>query len=127
VEAIAAHVQELPGTYTIVALESLGGAIARVAPTDTAFPHRDAAFSLGIWGGWRDPTDDDRVIGWARSLHEATRPHAMGGAYGNYLGGDEEAAGEAAFGPNEERLRAIETRYDPDGTLRGDRDVKAAA
>lgn len=117
VEAIVAHGNDLPGAFTIIGIESLGGAIARVAPTATAFPHREAAFSLGIWGGWSDPADDDGVIAWARSLHAAARPHAMG-AYANYLGGDETGAGDAAFGANGDRLRAIETRYDPDGTFR---------
>lgn len=121
VDEIAAHARHLPGDHTIVGIESLGGAIARVPPADTAFPHRDAAYSLGIWGGWRNPADDDRVIGWARSLHQATQPHALGGAYGNYLGGDEDGAAEAAFGSNEQRLRAIEARYDPDGTFRAGR------
>lgn len=117
IDALLAEIADLPGPLTIIGIEPLGGAIGRVEPGATAFPHRTARFSVGVWAGWTDPADDERCIGWARSLHGALRPHA-GGAYLNYQGEDDLARRDAAFGENAERLRRIETRYDPDGLFR---------
>lgn len=118
IDTLLAGLGDLPGPLTIIGIEPLGGAIARVAPDATAFPHRAARFDLGVWAGWTDPADDERCIGWAHALHDALRPHASGGAYLNYQDRDDLPRRDAAFGENVERLRRIETRYDPDGLFR---------
>ena len=107
----------LTGPLSMVGLECLGGAVARVERDATAFPHRDAAFSLGIWGGWLDAGEDDAVIAWVRSASEATQPYASG-AYVNYMSGDDDRAGDA-FGGNLGRLREVKARLDPKGVFRG--------
>ncbi|PSP76934.1 hypothetical protein BRC81_11350 [Halobacteriales archaeon QS_1_68_20] len=55
IETIMEYADPLPSPLTIVGFESMGGAISDVAPTATAYPHRDAAYSFGIWSGWTDP------------------------------------------------------------------------
>lgn len=121
IDHLVRYARELPGAFTIIGIESLGGAIARVPANATAFPHRDALFNLGIWGGWSDPLEDARVIGWTRQLYEAVRPHATGGAYANYLSHDDAERRPDAFGANAARLRSIEARFDPDGIFRAAR------
>ena len=118
IDALLEGLGDLPGPLTIIGIEPLGGAIARVAPDATAFPHREARFDLGVWAGWTDPEDDERCTAWARSLHDALRPHAAGGAYLNYQDRDDLPRRDAAFGANAERLRRIEARYDPGGLFR---------
>lgn len=118
IDALLEGLAEFPGPLTIIGIESLGGAIARVASDATAFPHRQARFNLGVWAGWTDPTEDERCVAWARMLHDVLRPHASGGAYLNYQDHDDLARRDAAFGANAERLRRIEARYDPDGLFR---------
>ncbi len=105
---------QLPGPYSIIGLEPLGGAVSRVAVSDTAFPHRDAMFSLGIWAGWEDPGNDGAARDWVRSLHAALAPQATGGAYSNYLDRDDETAAAAAYGENHQRLQEIRARFDAD-------------
>jgi len=114
IETILEFTDPFPGPLTQVALEPMGGAIARVDPTATAFPHRNAAYSLGIWPGWADPGNDEEMIEWARAFHEAMAPYATGGVYANYLDRDEDDRVEAAYGENYERLADIKAEWDPE-------------
>lgn len=88
-----------------------------VADADTAFPHRDAMFSLGIWAGWEDPGNDAAARDWVRALHAALAPDATGGAYSNYLDRDDGTGAGAAYGENHRRLQEIRARFDPDGLI----------
>jgi len=117
IETLVARVDPLPGPYSNVFVECLGGAVARVAPEATAFPHRGVRFSLGISTGWADTADDEAAIAWTRSLFEATASYASGGVYVNYLDRDEEDRVEAAYGANLPRLDNVRRTYDPEGLL----------
>jgi len=108
----------LPGAFSIVGIEPMGGAVARVPVGATAFPHRDAAFNLGIWAGWADPGDDERITTWAWDLHEAMAPQDTGGVYVNYLDADEDARMADAYGSNLARLAAVKQQWDPDNLFR---------
>lgn len=115
IDVVAARAGALPGPYSIVFLEPLGGAVARVANDSTAFVHRQAAWSFGISSGWSDPAADQTVIEWTREFHRAMTPFGTGGTYVNYQDFDERESQNAAFGGNRERLAEIRRRYDPEG------------
>lgn len=115
IDVLAERAPSLPAPWSIVGIEPLGGAVARVPPTATAFPHRQAQFALGIWSGWDEPSRDADAIAWTRSLHDAMGPHATGGVYSNYLDRDDAGQSAAAYGINAERLAEIRRRYDPAG------------
>jgi FAD/FMN-containing dehydrogenase len=117
IEAFTAHADPLPGPFSAAYFEAMGGAIRRIDPSATAFPHRDAPFNFALSAGWEAPEDDERAIGWARAFHDATLPWSTGGLYANYIGGDDVGRLEASFGPNLERLRQVKERYDPDGVF----------
>ena len=70
-----------PITWGNVVIEWYKGAMNRVDPAATAFPHRDAEFQIVCIGGWDDEADD--VIGtiWTRSVAEATGTGALNGAF----------------------------------------------
>jgi FAD/FMN-containing dehydrogenase len=61
IDTILEHTDPFPGPLTQVGIEPMGGAISRVDGTATAFPHREATYSLGIWPGWADPDRDDEL------------------------------------------------------------------
>lgn len=52
----------------------MGGAIARIPESATAFRHRSPSCSLLILSGWEDPADTDVNITWARELFARTEP-----------------------------------------------------
>jgi FAD/FMN-containing dehydrogenase len=114
IEAIVNHVEPLPGEFTIIGIEPMGGAIAEVEPTATAFPHRQAAYNFSVWAGWSDSGDDDEIIEWVQKVHTAMSPHARKGAYLNYLDRDDDPRARNAFGANYDRLTAVRQAWDPD-------------
>ena len=63
----------------------MGGAISRVAPTDTAFSHRHAQHSFLAVGVAVDPSDAGAVTAWSRKQWDAARPYLEEGVYVNYL------------------------------------------
>jgi hypothetical protein len=105
-----------PSPASTVFIRTLGGAVARVGPEATAFPHRSAAFNVSIDGSWDDPALDKAAIGWVKSMWDAAAPFASGGVYVNFAGfGDDLDLASAAFGRNRARLEEVRALYDPDG------------
>jgi len=118
IETFVSGVGALPGAFTLVYIGAGGGAIGRVDPSATAFPHRTAPFSFHIMAGWADPDQDDEVTSWARAFHESMTPFSTGGVYVNLLGTDERDRVRAAYGDNFERLAAVKQKWDPDNLFR---------
>ena len=127
IDAIAGSTEPLPGAYTMIGIEPLGGAIGRVDRSATAFAHRDAAFNLSAWAGWIDSAEDDRHIAWARAFHGATAPHGATGVYVNYLDRDDADRVSSAFGENHLRLTRVKATYDPDNLFRTHRSLVPSA
>ncbi|MDX1621335.1 MAG: FAD-binding oxidoreductase [Nitriliruptorales bacterium] len=103
----------LPGRHSTLVVTPLGGAISRIDATATAFPHRDAAFILGIYAHWSDPQHDTTARAWSQRLCDAVAPHSTGAYLNNQPEGGEGGA-RAAFGTNYERLMSLKARWDPD-------------
>jgi FAD/FMN-containing dehydrogenase len=114
IETFISHADPLPGAYSAAYFETVGGAVGRVDPAATAFPHRTAPFNLGIGAGWDDPATDEAAIDWARRFNDAMSPFSTGGMYVNYVGDDDLGRLDATFGGNVKRLRQVKERYDPD-------------
>jgi FAD binding domain/Berberine and berberine like len=117
----------VPSPLSALGFEQFGGAVARIRPDETAFPHRNAAYDVAILGVWRDGSESDRNIRWVREVATATEPFASGGVYVNFLAdeGDERVRG--AYGANYERLASLKAKYDPTNFFRLNQNIKAAA
>lgn len=103
-----------PSIMGKIIVERPRGAALRRAPSDTAFPHRTAGFSVLILAQWRDAAATDANIAWARDTNARLMPHAVTGGYSNYLGDDEPLGRiRQAYAGNFERLQALKDRYDP--------------
>jgi FAD/FMN-containing dehydrogenase len=114
IDAAVERFASVPSTMTAILFEHFHGAVTRVAPTDTAVPHREAGWNLLIPSVWTDPSATEANIGWTRETHAGFAPHLSERRWLNYLGDDQaEDAVQAAYGPNYERLREIKRRYDP--------------
>ncbi len=100
---------EAAETGATLILDAYGGAIGRVAPTATAFVHRDVRFSVQILSY--------TAIGTARSRVRRARgliaPYGNGQAYQNYADPDLANARRAYYGRNYARLVEVKTQYDP--------------
>jgi FAD/FMN-containing dehydrogenase len=109
-----------------VELLALGGAIARVDWSATAFPFRDARWLINIPATWRDAAEDEREIAWARGTHAAVKPYLSEGTYVNFMGDDEDDTAASAYGRTMERLRQIKAVYDPDNVFRLNQNIQPA-
>lgn len=117
-DVVIASASQLPGPQCELFLAQLGGAMARVDPSATAYAGRDALYVMNVHGRWSDPRDDDRVRSWARQAFLDTVPHATAGGYVNFLTEDEGERVAASYGPNYRRLQAAKERFDPDNLFR---------
>ncbi|MFW6075038.1 MAG: FAD-binding oxidoreductase [Chloroflexota bacterium] len=123
-EAIDTFIEKslpLDGGYSATGIESMGGAISRVDPRATAFPHRDGRFACSAFAGWTDPADDEKLIAWARDFYDAMKPHGTGGVYVNYQAPEEDVG--PAYRSNYERLQQVKARYDPDNLFRSNQNI----
>jgi FAD/FMN-containing dehydrogenase len=118
IQAFVDRVDPLPGPYSAAFFERMGGAVAGLDVSATAFPHRRAAYNFAATAGWDDAADDDRGMGWARGMYAAMQPYATDELYANYAGVDDLDRRQAIYGPNADRLAAIRSRYDPRGRFR---------
>lgn len=116
----------LPTLFSSAYFEPWGAAVSRIDPAATAMPHRAAAFSFHVVAGWTDPAEDHRLIGWARSSHDALAPFSSGGGYVNLLSGDEDYPQRIAYGENLQRLQLLKKRWDPCNLFRSNHNVSPA-
>ncbi len=125
IDTITEHVSRMEGPLSVAYLEPRGGAVARVAPGDTAAGGRQAPYSFHILAGWMDAANDGSVMGWAKTFHEAMAPHATGGVYVNLLAEDEPERVPAAYS-DYERLKTLKRQWDPDNVFQSNHNVRPA-
>jgi len=115
-----------PSPFTAGSIEHLHGAVSRVNPSDTAFPHRQHAYLFSIWSTWLDPAESLRNIQWSRDFFDAMQPSMTTGVYVNYLEEEGDPHARAAYGGNYERLVAVKTKYDPANFFRMNHNIRPA-
>lgn len=94
-----------------------GGAIAGTPPDATAFPHRQASFSVEHLA--LTPAADPEAHEWVRRQWQTAHPYGTGGVYANFQDAELDDWATAYYGANLPRLRAVKYRYDPDDLFHG--------
>jgi FAD/FMN-containing dehydrogenase len=126
-EAIDVFVRFLPGRpspYSVVFFEHLHGAVCRVGPTETAFPHRQLPYNFSVTSAWIDPADTEKNVRWTREFWNAMEPFMAPGVYVNYLEVEGDPLARSAFGPNYDRLVELKNKYDPTNFFRLNANIK---
>ena len=127
-DAIAQHIrfgEALPTMHSTMHMYPIDGAASRVGKNDTAWNYRDAQWAQVMVGVHPDPASNEKIISWTKSYYDALHPYSAGGAYVNFLMGDEgEGRVKATYGDNYERLVAIKNKYDPDNFFRVNQNIK---
>jgi FAD/FMN-containing dehydrogenase len=119
--------EHCPSVLSTVDLWHLGGAIADVAPEETAIWHREEPYLLTFEANWEAPGDDDVNIQWARDGVAAARALPVAsGEYGNFPGMNEDPA-RIVYGDNYERLVEVKTKYDPENVFRLNTNIEPRA
>lgn len=98
-----------PGSGAIL-FDAYGGAINRVAPSATAFVHRNDLCCIQYlsYGGGND---------WLKSTYARMRPYVSGSAYQNYIDASLKGWQQAYYGANYARLESVRRTIDPHHTF----------
>jgi FAD/FMN-containing dehydrogenase len=121
IRLLSRHTTARPSHLSSIDVWTLGRAMERVKPSESAFYKRDAPYLIGIEANWQNRPDADANIAWARSVFEDLQPFTRGGDYLNFPGffEDQDRQLRGAYGPNLERLRAIKAQVDPANRFHG--------
>jgi FAD/FMN-containing dehydrogenase len=114
IAALVDHHAKRPSPLSVLLLEHLGGAVARIARDETAFDNRQSEYNLAIIGRWTEPGQADPTIAWTRAVTAAIQADTDG-VYVNYLGlGEQTDRIRAAYGEEKyARLVTVKNHYDP--------------
>jgi hypothetical protein len=125
-DALAEGAAAMVSPFSQVHVHHVEGAVARADAAATAIGRRDAPFIANVIGMWADPALQEDEIAWVREQSGRLRPHSTGGAYLNFLDGDEgDERIRAAYGREKyERLVALKDRYDPDNVFRLNQNIR---
>ncbi|MEV5989544.1 FAD-binding oxidoreductase [Streptomyces sp. NPDC052051] len=111
-----------PGQFRFLGLFPYGGAINDVAPTATAFVHRDSLFNAGysVTLSTADPAqaDRDRAQAWVDGGYATVAPSSNHESYQNYMDPALTSWREAYYGQNYARLQTVKRAYDPNRFFR---------
>lgn len=113
ISLIQAAVSDLPTDECEVFFGHIGGQAARRTTTETPWPNRAPHFAANVHTRWRDASEDERCISWARRLYDALTPHAMGTRYINFVAEGDGGSGQGFYGENFQRLASIKSKLDP--------------
>jgi FAD/FMN-containing dehydrogenase len=128
VEAIESWVTRRPSPMSMAGVWALGGALDRVDPQATAAGERHAPFLLEILANWRESTETDKNIAWARDFFAAMERFGTGKTNLNFPGlGEDLGFIRAGFGRNYERLVAVKRKYDPTNLFRLNQNIRPEA
>ncbi|MDR3097774.1 MAG: FAD-binding oxidoreductase [Paraburkholderia sp.] len=126
IDAVLGAYERSPSLSSLLVFQHVGGAIARVTGSATAYQHRDASFDCFPIAIWDDAAEDAANVQWARSLWEALRPYSSGGVYANNLGDEGDERVKEAYGGNYARLASIKRQYDPGNFFRMNQNIAPA-
>jgi len=115
-QTIALHVkyaEQLPTMFSTMHIYPINGAAHHVGKNDTAFSYREATFSEVIVGVDPDPSNNERMIQWAKDYWMALHPFSAGGGYVNMMMDEGVDQVKAAYRDNYERLAKVKAKYDP--------------
>ncbi len=113
---IESELDNIPsGASVAMMFDSYGGAIADKTPSETAFYHRKALYSVQYYSQWANNSESEQRLNLMRRIYRSVNPYFSGYSYYNYCDSDLEAPLEKYFGENAERLKEIKNIYDPKG------------
>ena len=123
---LAERAAVLPTPLSVIAIQQLPGAAARVPEDATAFPHRYHHWNVIFHAGWTGG-DGAKNIEWSRASWEAAQPFVRQAAYVNDLGEEGAERVRVAYGANYDRLLQLKRKYDPTNFFRQNQNIKPQA
>jgi FAD/FMN-containing dehydrogenase len=124
IDVMSEYGNRIESPITSIALWQLGGAVARVDDSETAFNGRNAGFTFNINGNSETEEGFDAEREWARDYWSALAPHHTS-VYVNFLMNEGEDRVREAYGAAKyDRLQALKKKYDPDNCFRLNQNIQ---
>ena len=124
IDVMVEHGRRITSPVTSVALWQMGGAVARVDESATAFNGRKAGFTFNINGNSQTPDGFEAERQWARDYWSALAPHHTS-VYVNFLMEEGEERVRQAYGADKyDRLKALKRKYDPTNFFRLNQNIR---
>ena len=112
IDTTVEHSLRISSPLTAFPIWQMGGAVARVGESETAFNGRNAGFTYNIGASTATAEGFDEEREWVRNFWSALEPNFTS-VYVNFLTQDEGDRVRDAYGENYERLVALKNKYDP--------------
>jgi hypothetical protein len=124
IDIVVEHGARIMSPVSSIALWQMGGAVARVGESETAFNGRDAGFTFNINGNSQTADGFEAERQWARDYWSALAPHHTS-VYVNFLMEEGEERVRQAYGADKyDRLKALKRTYDPTNFFRLNQNIK---
>jgi FAD/FMN-containing dehydrogenase len=127
IDVIVEQAGAITSQLSAIPLFTLGGAVARVEDTATAFTGRTAAHDINFVASWLpDDPEPERHKAWARTAWEALRPFAHG-VYINFMSDELAPHVQFAYGERKyAKLATLKRKYDPSNVFRFNQNIAPA-
>ena len=127
IEAVIESISVATSPVSQIEFRGLGGAMATIDESATAFAHRQRKIMTTVLSLWLDPTEDGGPHrAWADEAFARIR-HEGKGVYSNFLGDEGEARIRQAYPTSTySRLAALKKRYDPENLLSLNQNIRPA-
>ncbi len=112
-----------PGRGTIVFFQHSGGAIGRIAPDATAFPHRSSRLNMFALVTWPLGQDSAPHVGYVKDYWSRLQPFTDG-YYTNEVAFEPQKQVDENYQGNIGRLVQVKNKYDPTNLFRLNANVK---
>jgi FAD/FMN-containing dehydrogenase len=123
IDAVLSGLEPHPERAVTFGFQHCGGAIARVAPDATAFPHRGIHTTSLLTSDWLAATDPAPHIEYLRKYWKTVEPH-ISGFYTNDVVDETQKQVDENYLGNFPRLLALKNKYDPANLFRLNANVK---
>ena len=103
----------------------VGGAVADIAPGDTAYVHRRARALVEMTSQWTTPPRPEwpataipaDILDWEDELWQTFLPHTTGRSYQNFPDPELPDWPSAYYGDNLVRIEGVKAKWDPDAVF----------
>lgn len=118
------HGSKIPTMHSTTHLYPIDGYCHNISNTETAWANRDARWAQVIVGVDPSPDKANEITAWCKNYYNDLTPHAMGGAYVNFMMEEGQERIKASYKENYERLVEVKTKYDPENFFHINQNIK---
>jgi len=125
ITAAIEHANRATSPLSAIVFEFYGGAAGRIANDATAFPHRHLPWDVIVLAQWANAEETEQHRSWARDTAKAFEPYTGKEQLLAVLDFDAPDS-SPAFGANNDRLRTVKRKYDPENFFRVNQNIRPA-